>query len=231
MSEQQTENTTQEAASTEASSGLKLNGLYAFKIGMMTVYDENGAAVPVTALKYDPLVVTQVKTKEKDGYEAVQVSFKQKPVKNSNEAEQGHLTKAGLKNIAFYFSKEIQQDLPEGVAVGQKVALESFEKGQTVKITARSKGRGFAGAVKRHNFAGGPAAHGSKFHRKPGSMGMRTWPGRVLKGKKLPGHFGDEQTTVRKVQIVDVIPSENVLLIKGAVPGAMNTLVKLMKEE
>ncbi len=228
MSEQQTETTTQETA-TEASGELKLNGLFAFKIGMMTIYDENGAAIPVTALKYDPLVVTQLKTKEKDGYEAVQVSFKPKPVKNSNTAEQGHLKKAGLKNISFYFSKEILQS-PEGISVGQKVSLNSFEKGQRVSLTSHSKGRGFAGSLKRHNFSGGPGSHGSKFHRQPGSMGMRTWPGRVLKGKKLPGHFGDEKTTVKKMQIVDVIADENVLLVKGAVPGAMNSLVKLVKE-
>lgn len=229
MTEQEvtTQETTEAAAS--SSSDLKLDGIYAFKMGMMTVYGEDGSVIPVTALKYDPMVVSQVKTKEKDGYEAVQVAFKPKPARTSNAAELALYRKAGFENSA-YFAKEIRQDLPEGVSVGQKVSIDSIEKGARVRLVAASKGRGFAGAMKRHNFAGGPGAHGSKFHRKPGSMGMRTWPGRVLKGKKLPGHFGDEQTTVKNVQVVDVIPNENVILVKGAVPGAMNTLVRLMKE-
>lgn len=229
MSEQEvtTENT--EAAATTSGNETKLAGVYAFKMGMLTVYSDDGSAIPVTALKYDPMFVSQVKTKEKDGYEAVQVAFKPKPARTSNSAELALCRKAGFENAA-YFSKEIRQALPEGIQVGQKVSIDSLEKGTKVKMIAKSKGRGFSGVLKRHNFKGGPAAHGSKFHRQPGSVGMRTWPGRVLKGRKLPGQFGDEQTTVKHVQIVDVIPSENVILVKGAVPGAMNTLVRLMKE-
>lgn len=228
MSEQEV--TTQENTEAVASSsGLKLEGLYAFKMGMMTVYGEDGSVIPVTALKYDPMVVSQVKTKEKDGYEAVQVAFKPKPARTSNAAELALFKKAGFENAA-YFAREIRQALPEGVQIGQKVSIDSLEKGASVKMVASSKGRGFTGVMKRHNFGGGPGAHGSKFHRQPGSVGMRTWPGRVLKGRKLPGQFGDEQTTVKHVKIVDVIPSENVILVKGPVPGAMNTLVRLMKE-
>ncbi len=229
MTEQEV--TTQENTESNVSSSndLKLDGIYAFKMGMMTIYGEDGSVIPVTALKYDPMVVSQVKTKEKDGYEAVQVAFKPKPARTSTSAELALFRKAGFENSA-YFSREIRQALPEGVSVGQKISIDSIAKGSLVRLVAKSKGRGFAGAMKRHNFAGGPGAHGSKFHRKPGSMGMRTWPGRVLKGKKLPGHFGDEQTTVKNVQVVDVIPNENVILVKGAVPGAMNTLVRLMKE-
>ncbi len=234
MSEQEvtTEETNTEAAAPSEkaqSNELKLDGIYAFKMGMMTVYGDDGAVIPVTALKYDPLFVSQVKTKEKDGYEAVQVSFKPKPARTSNNAELTLCRKAGFENAA-YFSKEVRQALPEGVAVGQKVSIDSLPKGTSVRIVAKSKGRGFTGVMKRHNFKGGPGAHGSKFHRKPGSVGMRTWPGRVLKGRKLPGQFGDEQTTVKNVQIVEVIPNENVILVKGPVPGAMNTLVRLMKE-
>lgn len=233
QSEQQGEVASQEEVAQQENSGapaLKLNGLFAFKIGMTTIYAEDGTAIPVTALKYDPLVVTQLKTKEKDGYESIQVSFKQKPVKNSNGAEQGHLKRAGLKNMAFYFSKEILQAHPEGIAVGQQVAIESFEKGEFLKVTSKSKGRGFSGVVRRHGFAGGPASHGSKFHRGTGSVGMRTEPGRIIKGKKMPGQYGNKQITVRNAQVVDVIPDESILLIKGTVPGAMNTLVKLVKE-
>lgn len=230
MSEENNEQIQEQTQAAPASQGdLKLEGLYAFKIGMISVYEEDGTAVPVTALKYDPMIVTQVKTKEKDGYEAIQVAFKPKKARTSNAAELARMRKAGFENSA-YFCKEIRQALPEGAQVGQKVSLASIEKGQTVKITSKSKGRGFAGVMKRYNFGGGPGAHGSKFHRQPGSSGMRTWPGRILKGKKMPGHMGDEGVTVKGLRVVDIIPEENVLLIKGAIPGAMNTLVKVVKE-
>jgi len=225
MSDQQEQQTQASASNGE----LKLNGLYAFKMGMMTVYTDDGSMVPVTALKYDQMLVSQVKTKEKDGYEAIQVAFKPKPARTSNQAELAKMKKAGFENSA-YFCKEIRQALPEGVQIGQKVSIDSLEKGAIVKAVADSKGRGFSGAVKRHGFAGGPGAHGSKFHRKPGSMGMRTWPGRVLKGKRLPGQFGNKQITTRQLEIIDVIPQENVILVKGAIPGGTNTLVKLVRE-
>lgn len=228
MSEEQTTQEVQENKSADTS--LKLNGLYAFKIGMVTVFDESGTQVPVTALKYDPMYVSQVKTKEKDGYEAIQVAFKPKPARTANKAELTKFRKAGFENSAYH-CKEILQSLPEGIQIGQKVSIDSLEKGALVKITAPSKGRGFSGAVKRHGFAGGPAAHGSKFHRKPGSMGMRTWPGRVLKGKKLPGQFGNEKTTIHNMTVVDILAEENVILVKGAVPGGANTLVRLVKEQ
>lgn len=229
MSEQEVTTETNTEAAAPSSNELKLDGIYAFKMGMMTIYGDDGSVIPVTALKYDPMFVSQVKTKEKDGYEAVQVAFKAKPAKTSNKAELTLSRKAGFENAAYH-AREIRQALPSGVAVGQKVSIDSLPKGTSVRLVAKSKGRGFTGVMKRHNFAGGPGAHGSKFHRKPGSVGMRTWPGRVLKGRKLPGQFGDEQTTVKNVQIVEVIPNENVILVKGPVPGAMNTLVRLMKE-
>jgi large subunit ribosomal protein L3 len=233
MSEQTQENVglgpNQQTNAAAPSGDLKLSGLYAFKMGMMTVYGEDGSVIPVTALKYDPMYVSQVKTKEKDGYSAVQVAFKPKPARTSNSAELAKMRKAGFENSAYH-CREIRQELPEGVQIGQKVAIESLEKGTIVKVVANSKGRGFSGTVKRHNFAGGPGAHGSKFHRQPGSMGMRTWPGRILKGRKLPGQFGNEQTTTRKLTIVDVIPEENVILVKGSVPGGTNTLVKIVRE-
>ena len=229
MSEQEVTTETNTEAAAPSSNELKLDGIYAFKMGMMTIYGDDGAVIPVTALKYDPMYVSQIKTKEKDGYEAVQVAFKAKPARTSNKAELTLCRKAGFENAAYH-AREIRQALPDGVALGQKVSIDSLPKGTSVRLVAKSKGRGFTGVMKRHNFAGGPGAHGSKFHRKPGSVGMRTWPGRVLKGRKLPGQFGDEQTTVKNVQIVEVIPNENVILVKGPVPGAMNTLVRLMKE-
>ncbi|MFN8790294.1 MAG: 50S ribosomal protein L3 [Bdellovibrionales bacterium] len=208
---------------------IKLNGLFAFKEGMSTVYNEQGEAVPVTVLRYEPWVVSQVKTKEQDGYEAVQLACSPKKVKNSSKAEKGHFAKAGFEGGARYV-KELRQSLPEGASIGSAVSIESLSKGDVVKMTSRSKGKGFQGSVKRWNFAGGPATHGSHFHRQPGSSGNRTWPGRVMPGKRFPGHLGDETVTVRNIEIVDVIPSENVVMVKGPVPGARNTLVKLVKE-
>lgn len=209
--------------------GLKLNGLFAFKEGMATIYNEQGEAVPVTVLRYEPWFVSQIKTNEADGYEAIQLACHPKKAKNSNKAEKGHLNKAGFENGA-QFVKELRQALPEGVAVGAQISIDSLAQGDFVKITSKSKGKGFAGSVKRWNFAGGPASHGSKFHRRPGSSGNRTWPGRVMPGKRFPGHLGAETVTVRNVEVVQVIPSENVLMVKGPVPGARNTLVKLVRE-
>lgn len=217
-----TENTT-------SGQGLKLNGLFAFKEGMSTVYNEQGEAVPVTVLRYEPWVISQIKTNDKDGYEAVQVACLPKKAKNSNKSEKGHLAKAGFENGA-QFVKELRQTLPEGAALGAQVSIDSLAKGDFVKITSKSKGKGFAGSVKRWGFAGGPASHGSKFHRRPGSSGNRTWPGRVMPGKKFPGHLGAETVTVRNVEVVEINTTENVVLVKGPVPGARNTLVKLVRE-
>lgn len=220
MSEMETQTTTQE-------NGLLLNGLFAFKEGMATIYNDKGEAVPVTVLRYENWKVSQVKTNEKDGYEAVQIASVPKKAKNTNAAEVGHLKGAGFETGAR-FVREIRQK-SEGVNVGDTVSINSLVKGDVVKITATSKGRGFQGSVRRWGFAGGPATHGSKFHRRPGSSGNRTWPGRVMPGKKFPGHWGDETITVKNVVVVDVLANEGVLFVKGPVPGAKNTLVKLVK--
>ncbi len=209
---------------------VKLDGLFAFKVGMTTVYNEAGEAVPVTVLKYENWFVSQLKTSEKDGYQAVQIACGPKKLKNSSKSEKGHLKAAGFENGAKYI-KEIRMNLPEGIAPGQMVDLASLNVGDSVKISAKSKGRGFAGSVKRFNFAGGPASHGSDFHRRPGSGGQRTWPSRVMPGKGYPGHYGDETITIKNVKVVGVIPEENAILVKGPVPGARNGLVKLVKEQ
>jgi large subunit ribosomal protein L3 len=198
-------------------------------MGMSQVYGDNGESIPVTVLKMEPWVVSQVKTKEKDGYTAVQIASRPKKAANSSKAEKGHLKNAGFENGA-HFVKELRLENLDGVEVGARVSIESLTKGDVVRITSTSKGKGFQGSVRRWNFAGGPAAHGSKFHRQPGSSGNRTWPGRVMPGKKFPGHLGAETVTVRNVRVVDVLASEGILLVKGPVPGARNTLVKLVKE-
>ncbi|MES2801636.1 MAG: 50S ribosomal protein L3 [Bdellovibrionota bacterium] len=212
------------------SSGLKLNGLYAFKEGMATIYNDKGEAVPVTVLRYETWKVSQIKTNEKDGYTAVQIASVPKKAKNSSKAEVGHLKGSGFETGAR-FIKEIRQDLPADVKLGDAISIDSLVKGELVKITSRSKGKGFQGSVRRWSFAGGPATHGSKFHRRPGSSGNRTWPGRVMPGKKFPGHLGDENVTVRNVEIVEINAADGVVLVKGPVPGHKNSLVKLVKEQ
>jgi large subunit ribosomal protein L3 len=214
---------------TASGEGLKLNGLFAFKEGMSTIYNEQGEAVPVTVLRYEPWIISQIKTNDKDGYEAIQVACHPKKAKNSNMSEKGHLAKAGFENGAQYV-KELRQTLPAGASLGSQVSIDSLAKGDFVKITSKSKGKGFAGSVKRWGFAGGPATHGSHFHRRPGSSGNRTWPGRVMPGKKFPGQLGNENVTVKNVEIIEINAADSVLLVKGPVPGARNTLVKLVRE-
>jgi large subunit ribosomal protein L3 len=225
-SAENTENNTQEANTNKA---LTLDGMFGFKVGMASVYSDQGVQIPVTVLKVKPWTVTQVKTTEKDKYSAVQISLLDKAEKKLNAATKGRLKAVGAGK-APRFTREIRQDLPEGVDVGQTVDASTFEKGQKIKITAKSKGRGFAGTVKRHGFGGGPASHGSTFHRQPGSIGMNTQPGRVMPGKKLPGHFGDETVTVKNVEIVDVQSDKGLILVKGPVPGARNGLVRMQKQ-
>lgn len=220
MSETQTQ--------TPSAEGVKLNGLYAFKEGMATVYNDKGEAVPVTVLRYETWKVSQIKTQEKDGYSAVQLAAVPKKAKNASGAETQHLKAAGFESGAKYV-KELRTELPSDLKLGDALSIDSLAKGDVVKITSTSKGRGFQGSVRRWNFAGGPATHGSKFHRRPGSSGNRTWPGRVMPGKKFPGHWGDETITVKNVVVVDVLPAEGVVLVKGPVPGSKNTLVRLVK--
>lgn len=220
------EETTQEATPSKT---VALDGMFGFKVGMATVYNDKGAQVPVTVLKVKPWTVTQVKNQETDKYSAVQISLLERAEKNVKKAEAGHVKKAGSTKGAR-FTREIRQDLPEGVHVGQEVDCTSFEVGQKLKLTAKSKGRGFAGVMKRYNFGGGPASHGSGFHRRPGSIGNCTFPGRVMAGRKMPGHMGDANVTVKNVEIVDVQVEEGLILVKGPVPGARNGLVKMQKQ-
>ena len=225
VSEAQTEN----ANTDKASAGeLLVNSIYAFKVGMTSYYDENGESVSSTLLKYEPLVVTQLKTKEKDGYTALQVSFRPKSAKRTKKSDKSRLKAAGFENSA-YFTRELRQEIPDGAVVGAKVSLDSVKVGDVLKVTGRSKGKGFAGVVKRWGNAGGPESHGSGFHRRPGSSGNRTWPGRIMPGKKFPGHLGDETVSVRGLRVIDIITEENLIVVSGSVPGANNSLIKLTK--
>ena len=208
--------------------GVKLQGLFAFKQAMTTFYNEKGESVPVTALKYEPCVVSQIKTQKKESYNAVQVAFKAQKNKRCSKALIGHLTPAGFKEGAR-FVREIRQEIPEGTKAGQKISLESFKKGDLVKISSFSKGRGFSGVMKKWNFAGGRASHGSKSHRRTGSIGQHTEPARVFPGRKMPGQYGNKKVSKLKIPVVDVFPEEGLIFVKGPVPGARNSLVSLVK--
>lgn len=198
-----------------------IEGLLGKKLGMTQIFDETGQAVPVTIVEVGPCVVTQLKTRERDGYEAVQLGFGQK--KRLKSPERGHLKASGAN--ARYL-REVKADNVADYAVGQVLDCGVFQEGQAVDITGWSKGRGFAGVVKRHGFAGGPATHGqSDRHRAPGSIGASATPGRVFKGMRMAGRMGNERVTVQNLRVVRVDRERNLLLIRGSVPGANDGLV------
>ena len=206
---------------------IKLQGLFAFKVSMSGFYSNKGKAVPVTALKYIPCKISQIKNLKIDYYEAVQLAFKAQKNNRSSKALIGHLSPAGFKQGAR-FVREIRQKPPKGAKLGQEVSIESLKKGDWVKISSFSKGKGFAGVMKRWNFAGGKASHGSKSHRRPGSIGQHTEPARVFPGRKMPGRMGFKKHTV-KAPVVEILPEENLIFVKGPVAGARNSLVSLLK--
>ena len=204
---------------------MSVDGLIGKVIGMTQVFRDDGRSDAVTAIYVGPCTVTQVKTKDKDGYESVQLGFE--PVKKLNQPREGHLRRSGG---IYRYLREVGVDDPSDVEVGQKIDVSLFEPGELVQATSRSKGRGFAGGVKRHGFHGGPKTHGqSDRHRAPGSIGAGTSPGRVLKGHKMAGHMGDARVTVRNLEVVEVDTERNLLLLKGAVPGSRNALVMIRK--
>jgi large subunit ribosomal protein L3 len=204
-------------------------GLIGKKIGMTRVFDEaEGTSIPVTVVEAGPCPVTQVKTEETDGYRGVQLGFGAKKAHRATMAEQGHASKAGLE-VAPRVLREVPLAGDEEYEVGQKLTVELFEPGDTVKVTGTTKGRGFQGGVKRHGFSGRPGSHGHPMARTPGSMGPGTDPSRVIKGKKLPGQMGNVRDTIRNLQVVKVDPERNLLFIKGGVPGARNSFILITK--
>lgn len=193
------------------------------KIGMTQVFDDANRMVPVTVIEAGPCPVTQVKSDETDGYNSVQIGFRAQKAQRLSKAARGHFEKAGVEPQA-----ELSEFLTNGdheLNVGDVLTVEHFEAGQKIDVIGTSKGRGFQGVVKRYGFAGGPASHGSMFHRRGGSYGMCQWPGHVIKGKKMPGHMGDVQRTVQNLTVVKVVPEKNLILIKGSVPGARGSLL------
>lgn len=199
--------------------------ILATKVGMTQIFDENGLLIPVTVLQAGPCVVTQVKTAEKDGYSAVQVGFVDKREKLVNKPEKGHFDKAGVSYKRYV--RELKLDNAEEYSVKDEIKADIFEVGDKVDATAISKGKGFQGAIKRWGLSRGPMAHGSKYHRHAGSNGPATTPGRVFKGKHMPGQTGRKKVTVQNLEVVRVDAEKNLLLIKGAVPGPKKCLVTL----
>ena len=192
---------------------------------MTQVFSEDGVLTPVTVLQAGPCVVTQVKTVENDGYSAVQVGFGDIREKLVNKPKKGHFAKAGV--TAKRFLKEFRLEDAESYTLGQKIKADVFAAGDKVDATAKSKGKGFQGAIKRHGQSRGPMAHGSKYHRHAGSNGSATTPGRVFKGKHMPGHMGAVRVTVQNLEVVSVDAEKNLILVKGAVPGPKKSLVML----
>lgn len=197
------------------------------KLEMTQIFAEDGSAVPVTLVQAGPCFVTQVKTPERDGYSALQIGFGSVKTKNVNRPDKGHQDKAAKGY--FQILREVKVEDSSDYELGQEFAADVFEIGEKVDVIGKSKGKGFAGTIKRWGFQRGPAGHGSKNIREPGSTGNATYPGRVIKGKKLPGQKGDRRVTVMDLKIIDVRPEENLLIIKGAVPGATNGIVLIRK--
>lgn len=207
----------------------KFMGLLGKKMGMTRIFSELGTAIPVTVIEAGPCVVLQKKTEAKEGYNAIQVGFGAKKEQRLNKPQQGHFKAAGKGG--FYHVKEFRVSDPDAYEVGQEISMaDVFSVGELVDVRARSKGRGFQGVMKRHGFKGGRATHGSMFHRRPGAIGCSAWPSRVIKGKKMPGQMGNEFVTKKNCTILDVRPEQNVLVLKGGVPGAKQGLVQIYKK-
>ena len=201
-------------------------GLLGNKIGMTQIFDEAGNIIPVTVLKIGPCVITQVKTVLSDGYNAIQIGYGNVSNKSLTQPELGHLQKSNIQPLKYL--KEFRVNNPEEFEVGQILNVEAFTSGQLVNITGKSSGKGFSGLQKRHNFARGPMTHGSKNHRLPGSIGMGTDPGRVLPGKKMAGQLGNKITNIKKLKIIQVNTEENILVVKGSVPGKPGNLLSIV---
>ncbi len=199
-------------------------GILGKKLGMTQIFSKDGKACPVTVVEAGPCCVVQVKYEEKDGYDAVKVGFSEAKEKKLNKPEGGVFKKVGIKPY------RILKEFPiSGLRVGEYLTVERFAIGDIVSVSGISKGKGFQGVMKRHHFSGGPGSHGSMFNRAPGSIGASSYPSRVWKNQKLPGHMGSERVTVRNLQVIDVKVDQNLILIKGAVPGAPGTLVEIKK--
>jgi large subunit ribosomal protein L3 len=203
------------------------NGLLGKKLGMTQVFDDEGKLIPVTVIEAGPCRVAQLKTRERDGYEAVQLAFGETKERKVTKAELGHLKKAEAPPSRW--TREFKK--LGDVKMGQRLRADVFQKGEWVDVEGVSKGKGFQGVIKRHNYSGGPETHGHMFHRAPGSIGSSAFPSRVWKGKTLPGHMGSERVTVQRLKVIEARPDENLLFVSGAVPGARGGLLVVRKSK
>ena len=201
-----------------------MKGILGKKIGMTQIFTEHGEVIPVTVVEAGPVVVTQIKTTENDGYTAIQVGFQDAKEKSLNKPQKGHLAAA---NTLKKHLKEFRVDSVEEYTVGQEIKADLFAAGELIDVTGISKGKGFQGPIKRHGQSRGPETHGSRYHRRPGSMGPTSTPGRVFPGKRLPGHMGVETVTIQNLEVVKVDLDKNVILVKGSVPGAKGSILKV----
>ena len=202
-----------------------VKGILGKKIGMTRVFRDNGESVPVSVLEVGPCYIIQIKRVDKEGYNAIQIGFQSKKDKRINKPLSGHLKAAGKGG--FYLLREIKVDDIDEFELGQEINSEIFNVGDLVTVRGTSKGRGFSGVVKRWGFSGGGKTHGCRSHRVPGSLGASATPGRVMKGKKLPGRMGNEKVTVKNLKVVDVVKEKNLLLLKGAVPGNKGSFLEV----
>jgi len=201
-------------------------GLFGKKLGMTQIFDENGTIIPVTLVKAEPCQISQVKTKETDGYTAIQVAYFEENLNRINKPQLGHLKKSGNKGFRSFGEFSIEE--AHSYKVGQAVTVDNFAVGQSVSVKGKSIGKGFAGNQKRHNFSRGPMTHGSKNHRLPGSIGAGSTPGRVYPGKKMAGHLGNKTTTIKSSKVLYISESENILVLKGSLPGKRDSILKII---
>ncbi|WP_042278238.1 50S ribosomal protein L3 [[Clostridium] dakarense] len=201
-----------------------MKGILGKKLGMTQIFTETGIVLPVTVVEAGPIVVTQIKTVEKDGYNAIQIGFGDAKEKSLNKPQKGHLAAA---NVLKKHIKEFRVDSVEGYTVGQEIKADLFAAGEIIDVTGISKGKGFQGPIKRHGQSRGPESHGSRYHRRPGSMGACSFPGRVFKNKKLAGHMGSVRVTVQNLEVVKVDADKNLILVKGAIPGPKGSVVTI----
>ncbi len=204
-------------------------GLLGNKIGMTQIFDESGNIIPVTILKVGPCIVTQIKTKMKDGYDAIQVGYSNTSIKSLTQPELGHLQKSNIQPLRYL--KEFRTNPQSDFEIGQVINVDLLSPGQLVNIKGKTIGKGFSGLQKRHNFTRGPMTHGSKNHRAPGSIGMGTTPGRVLPGKKMAGQLGNKVTTIKNLKVIQLNSEENILVLKGSVPGKPGNLLSIIPSE
>jgi len=200
-------------------------GLLGNKIGMTQIFDEFGNIIPVTILKIGPCIITQIKTILNDGYNAIQIGYENVPSKYLTQPQLGHLQKSNIQPLKYL--KEFRVDNPEDFKVGQTLNVDSLSVNQLINVTGKTNGKGFSGLQKRHNFTRGPMTHGSKNHRAPGSIGMGTTPGRVLPGKRMAGQLGNKITNIKKLKVIQIDSNENILIVKGSVPGKPGNLITI----